>query len=303
MIFYYPIGDERTASSRLRVYNIQPFIENSYIGIADEYKKGDTLIIQKTPQIEELRKAKSQGAKVIYDIDDFYWDRPQFCKMLDECDIITCDTEKKKEYLRRQWAEKEIVVIPDSLDWDGTMIDIRDGTRYISKKSDSNEPGITVREEDCKGIIGWTGYGNNSSYLNPILDIIPKEFKIRLITDTTFLQYIKAPALNVQSRPWSLEMVDKYMAECEMGIYYLPDGEFEQCKGMHKLLKNWAIGIPTYTSRMPDYVKAMKEAGVGEKYLVDDWSKLKNIGFDEKCRDYAFKFSAKNISKLWQKIL
>jgi hypothetical protein len=257
-IFYIPIGDDQTASSRLRVWNIQPFIENSHIGIADHYEKGDVLIIQKTPQIDELRRAKSQGARVIYDIDDYYWDNPQFMKMIDECDLVTTDTEKKVEYLRRKWSpDKEIVVIPDSLDWDG------------SERKDFN-----------KGIIGWTGYGNNSQYLNPIIDKLPKEFKLRLITSVDWINYIKAPAHNVQSRPWSLQMVDKYLAECEMGIYYLPEGEFEQCKGMHKLLKNWAIGLPTYTSRMPDYVKAMKEAGVGEKYLVDDWSKLKNIGFD-----------------------
>jgi hypothetical protein len=287
MIFFRPIGDQKTASSRLRVWNIQPFIKDSVVGIADEYRKGDTLIIQKAPDIDELRKAKSQGAKVIYDIDDYYWkenhvfeNHQDFIDMIKECDILTTDTEEKKEMLK---DIKEAVVIPDSLDWDGT-----------EKKGGQ------------KGIIGWTGYGNNSHYLNPILDKIPEEFKLRLITDTTWLQYIKAPAYNVQSRPWSLETVDKYLAECEMGIYYLPEGEFEQCKGMHKLLKNWAIGLPTYTSRMPDYVKAMKEAGLSDKFLIDDWSKLTNNATNvdvEMAREYALKFKAEEIAKLWKKLL
>jgi hypothetical protein len=43
----------------------------------------------------------------------------------------------------------------------------------------------------------------------------------------------------------------------------------------------------------------MKEAGVGEKYLVDDWSKLKNIGFDEKCYQYAMRFTSDRIAELW----
>jgi hypothetical protein len=101
-------------------------------------------------------------------------------------------------------------------------------------------------------------------------------------------------------------MVDKYLAECDLGIYYLPDREFEQCKGMHKLLKNWAIGIPTYTSPMPDYVKAMEEAGVGEKYLVkniEDWKDIKFVPFDEKCREYAMQFEASKVAKQWQSIL
>jgi hypothetical protein len=284
-IFFRPIGNKDTASSRLRVWNIQPHIENSVVGIADEYKKGDTLIIQKVPDIDELRKAKSQGAKVIYDIDDYYWkenhvysDDNNFLQMIKECDVLTVDTEEKKKMLK---DIKEAVVIPDSLDWDGT------------KKE----------KYENLGIIGWTGYGNNSQYLNDILVKLPKEFKVRLIVDNSWIQYIDPTSPNIQNRPWSLEMVDKYLAECDFGIYYLPERDFENCKGMHKLLKNWAIGLPTYTSRMPDYVKAMKEAGVGEKYLVDDWSKLKDIGFDEKCRDYALKFSAKNISELWKNVI
>lgn len=285
MIFFRPLADKNTASSRLRVWNIQPHIEKSVVGIADEYRKGDTLIIQKIPDINELRKAKSQGAKVIYDIDDYYWEEngvyenwKDFLQMIKECDVLTVDTEKKKEMLK---DIKEAIVIPDSLDWDGTK----------KEKYENN------------GIIGWTGYGNNSQYLNDILGKLPKEYKVRLIVDNSWIQFVDPTLPNIQNRPWSLEMVDKYLAECDFGIYYLPERSFEQCKGMHKLLKNWAIGLPTYTSRMPDYVKAMKEAGVGEKYLVDDWSKLKDIGFDEKCRDYALKFSAFEMAKLWKKIL
>lgn len=281
-LYYLPIGDWNTASSRLRVYKIQPHIENSFIGVPEKYEQGDVLIIQKTPAIDELRKAKAEGAKVIYDIDDYYWDNPQFMKMIDECDLVTVDTEKKKEMLLKKWdSGKEMAVIPDCLDWDGT-----------------------VRGEFEKGIIGWTGYGNNSQYLNPVKDKLP--MTLRLITSADWFNYLKAQGEEVQSRPWSVEMVDKYLAECELGMYYLPDGEFEQCKGMHKLLKNWAIGLPTYTSPMPDYVKAMQEAGVGEKYLVkniDDWKNIKPIEFDEKCREYAYKFKPEIIAELWKKLL
>jgi hypothetical protein len=180
---------------------------------------------------------------------------------------------------------KEATVIPDSLDWDGTEKKVY---------------------RDKGNIIGWTGYGNNSQYLNDIIDVIPKDFNIRLIADVSWVQYIKDPALNIQSRPWSEEMVDKYLSECDFGIYYLPEREFENCKGMHKLLKNWAIGLPTYTSRMTDYVKAMKEAGLSDKFLIDDWSKLKNVANDDdidKAREYAFKFKPEEIAKLWQKTI
>ena len=282
MIFFRPLQDRNTASSRLRVWNIQPFIPDSKIAIANKYDSKDTVVIQKIPDMELLKNAKSQGARVIYDIDDFYWGDAKYHEMLDECDHITVDTEKKKDMIEMfENLKGKVTVIPDSLDWDGTK-----------------------RETTGSKVIGWTGYGNNSQYLNPILENLP--FPIRLITTSDWTQYIHGKGENIQSRPWSLAMVDKYLAECDLGLYYLPDREFEQCKSANKLLKNWAIGIPTYTSPMPAYVKAMKDAGVGEQYLVKDiegWKDIKMVPFDEKLRDYAMQFEASKIAKLWMSLL
>jgi hypothetical protein len=272
MIYAIPIGDRNTASSRLRVFQIQPFIKDYIIGYPEEYKKGDILIIQKVSALEELEKAKREGAKVIYDIDDYYWDRPEYLKMVQKADLVTCDTEKKAHLLK--YDNDNVKVIPDSLDWDGT---------YKEKY-------------EHKNIIGWTGYGNNTHYLNDIE--IPKPFTLRLITTPDWPQYYKDN--QAQSRPWSLDKVDKYLAECDLGIYYLPTKKFEEVKGMHKLLKNWAIGLPTYTSPMPDYVKAMDEAGVGHKYLIHHWDTLKDVPFDERCQDYAFKYKPEVIAQVWK---
>ena len=276
-------GDINTASSRLRVFNIQPHIKNYFIGSPEEtptydmsnyksgYKKCDVLIIQKTPMIDELRKAQKDGCKVVYDLDDYYLDRPEFKQMVEEADLVTVDTEEKKKLIPKA------VVIPDSLDWDGTI----------------------KENYEHKGIIGWTGYGNNSHYLNDM--IIPQGMKLRLVTSIDWLQHYKDN--QAQSRPWSLEMVDKYLAECDLGVYFLPEKQFEQVKGMHKLLKNWAIGLPTYTTAMPDYVKAMNEAGVGDKYIIKTGEEIKDIEFDPKLREYALRYSAENIAKIWQKAI
>lgn len=282
MIFFRPLQDKNTASSRLRVWNIQPFIPDSQIAIADKYTKDDTVIIQKIPDIELLKDAKSQGARVIYDVDDYYWSDAKYHEMLEECDHITVDTAVKKEMIEKfEKLRGKVTVIPDSLDWDGT------------------------KKEKGEDVIGWTGYGNNSQYLNDVLPYLP--FPIRLVTTADWTQYInKDVSENVQSRPWSLAMVDRYLAECNIGMYYLPDRDFEQCKGMHKLLKNWAIGIPTYTSPMPDYVKAMQEAGVGDTYIVkniEDWKNITIVPFDEKLREYALQYTAENIANLWKNVI
>lgn len=259
---------------------------NEQGGTSVPYKKGDVLIIQKRPDIDELRKAHGQGAKVIYDIDDVYWDKPEYRAMIKNADIVTVDTEEKKNMLGFVGKKSQLaVVIPDSLDWDGTKKE-----KYADGK-----------------IIGWTGYGNNSKYLDDIK--IPKGYTLRLVSSGDWCHHYADPDKTAQGRPWSVAMVDRYLAECDFGMYYLPEGEFEQAKGMHKLLKNWAIGLPTYTSPMPDYVKAMKEAGVGRKYIVEkreDWENLvmardeKDI---EKCRNYALKYDAEIIAELWKNVI
>lgn len=269
-------GDINTASSRLRVFNIQPHIKDYTIGSPEQYGKGDVLIIQKIPIIDELRKAHKEGAKVIYDLDDKFTSK-EFIEMIKEADLVTTDTDTKKEWLST--LNKRVEVIPDSLDWDGT-----------ESKGNKN------------GVIGWVGYSNNSHYLNDIE--LSKEMKLRLITDNKWLQYYKDN--QAQSRPWSLEMVDKYLAECELSLYYMPEGDFENCKGEHKLLKSLAIGIPTFTSPIPAYVKVFKEAGVGEKYIVknkEDWKNIKNIGFDSRLKEYAMRFKAEEVAKLWDKVI
>lgn len=280
MIYSILWGDNNTASTRLRVLNIAHYIDGYVLGIPQDspdmscgkngYTKDDTLIIQKKVALDELKKAKKAGARVIYDIDDYY-DSPDFMEMIKNADVVTVDTEEKKKWLKKY----NVVVIPDSLDWDGT----------IKKTYEHN------------GIVGWTGYGNNTHYLNKLT--LPKGLQLRLITDNHWNYYTGL----AQSRPWSLAMVDKYLSECDLGVYYLPKEKFCEVKGMHKLLKNWAIGLPTYTTAMPDYVKAMEEAGVGTQYIIKSGKEIKDIEFDTRLREYALKYSASNIAKLWEKVI
>jgi len=275
MIHFIPLGDIETASSRLRVHLVAPHLGAS-VGIPKNYSKGDVLIIQKTPEIKELRKAKAAGASVIYDIDDYLWFLGTYRNMIHEADVVTVDSQAKADDIEATTGVKPLV-IPDALDWDGT-----------------------VATETQKGVIGWTGHANNAEYLNPIGREVAKRYTWRMITSDDIGKFIN---FSFTFKKWSRATVDKDMAECEFSVYYLPEDKVGQLKGMHKLLKSWAIGIPCYTSRMPDYVKAMKEAGVGEKYLIDDWSKLENIGFDKRCKEYALKFKPELIAELWKKAI
>jgi hypothetical protein len=241
--------------------------------LPERYEKGDTLIIQKVHNPNELRKAQSQGAKVIFDIDDAYLHITGYLHMVQMADMVTVDSDKKKEYVR-EYTQKPIVVIPDCLDWDG----------------------ITRTEDVRNGVACWTSYGNNAEFLEGVK--IP--YKLKLITTPNYDSFFNGEC---EFAPWSLDTVDEEIRNSEMMVIPLPDNEVTRLKGMHKLLKAWANGVPCYTSPMPDYVKAMQEAGVGDKYLIEDWTKLENIGFDERCREYALQYQAENIAKQWKKIL
>jgi len=271
MIYYLTWGDKNTASSRLRVHNIAPYLDAS-LDLPEEYEKGDILIIQKTPNYAELKKAQSQGAKVIYDIDDWY-DSDNFKRMAESADLITVDTKYKlKLYPKAK-------IIPDSLDWSGLL-----KINYSKGK-----------------LMGWTSYGNNAHYLNRIVIPLKKQgFSLKLITTKDYLNYFAGVC---DFKQWSLQSIDKELTECDYGVYPLKNNDFSQSKGMHKLLKNWAIGLPTYVSPTPDYVRAVKEAGVNKNCLVKNWEHLKPIKFESQMREYALKFLPIKIAKLWKKVI
>jgi len=273
MLYFQTWGDEKIASSRLRVYNILPFLNREYsFKLPVEYQKGDILFIQKRANINEMVKAQVQGAKVIYDIDDDYFANDDIKIMTEKADCVVVGS----PYLKDRYC-KRATFIDDSLDWDGTV-----------KKEYAEKPEI----------IGWTGYGNNAEYLKDVYDILKEMgYKFRLITTGNYKKYLIDE--EVQSRKWSIETVDKDLAECDFSIYYLPKTSFTEAKGMNKLLKNWAIGLPTFVSPIPEYVRAMREAGVDDRYLITDWRNFKFVPFEEKLRDYALTYSAENVAKKW----
>jgi hypothetical protein len=270
MIYFLPWGDKNTASSRLRVYNVLPYLDAS-LELPETYKKGDVLIIQKALAPKELHKAKQQGAKVIYDIDDNYLDKPDFVYMCENADLVTIGSSFFKRYFPHS------PVIDDSLDWDGTT------------KEDYTE----------KKLVGWHGYGN----LGYIFEIAPtleeKGYKIRTMVGKDYMESYK----DFDVKEWNLETIDKNLSECDFCTFYLPDDDFSQAKGMNKLIKAWAIGLPCFVSPTIEYNRVMEEAGV-EGFIVTDW---KNHDFtkkwEPKMREYALKFSGEAIAKQWEKAI
>jgi hypothetical protein len=277
MIYFLPLGNRDIASSRLRVHQIAPYLDIEYSFVfPGKFKERDILVIQKKPRLRELEKAKREGAKVIYDIDELWVEEPSVQQMIEKANVVTTDTEyKKNKYL------KEAVVIPDSLDWSGAI------------KHDY---------ADKIKLLGWTSYGNTTPYFKAVYAKLRSCYDFLIASSPNFFDYFEED-IRVIFYPWSLEDVDKNLAKADAGIIPLFADEFCKCKSMHRLLKFWAIGLPCYVSPTSDYEKAVSEAGADKKCLVTDWSNLPDIEWDEKLREYAFQYHPKNIAKLWSSLL
>lgn len=267
-VFFIPWGSLDIASSRLRVHNVVPFMKNATIGVPDEYKKGDVLIIQKALRHDELERAQKAGVPVIYDIDDNYMDKADFVRMSEDADMVTVGS----SFFHRYYPEAP--VIDDSLDWDGTKKE-----NYTGGK---------------KAV--WHGYGNYS-YINGIAPaLMGRGYDIRTIVGKEFIpSYGK-----YEVREWNRTTIDKDIAECDVGVIYLPEDDFSQSKGMNKLIKFWAIGLPAYFSYMPEYDRVIRESGI-KGFMVRNWDTHDlSKPWVPAMREYALRFSPENIAKQWE---
>jgi hypothetical protein len=270
-VYFKPWGGMETASSRLRVLNVVPHMDAS-LELPEEYKKGDVLIIQKALAMSELLKAQSQGAKVIYDIDDNYMDQKPFVDMGEAADMVTVGS----SFFRRYYPDAP--VIDDSLDWDGT------------EKKEYKEDGM---------LVGWHGYGN-LGYIFQIAPVLSlRGFNIRTIVGKDFIDSYKH---TFDAKEWDLSTIDKYLAECDLCCIYLPDDDFSQAQGLNKLIKSWAIGLPTFVSPMPEYERVMQEAGIDGFIVKDDEWGTHDLGkpWVPAMREYALRFRPEAIAKQWE---
>lgn len=267
MIYVIPWGDENTASSRLRIHKVLPFLDAT-LELPERYQEGDVLIIQKALAFDEMAKAQIQGAKVIYDIDDNYLDKVEFATMAQNADLVTVGSS-----FFHKWFPGA-PVIDDCLDWDGT------------EKKETNGK-----------LLGWHGYGN-LSYIFHIAPVFQKlGYKIRTMVQEPYMPAYEEVGYDVL--PWKLDTIDKNLAECDLAAFYLPDDEFSQAKGMNKLIKAWAIGLPCYVSPTVEYERVMREAGV-EGFLVTDWDNHDfTLPWTPSMREYALTFSPERIAKQW----
>lgn len=271
-IFFLPWGDENTASSRLRVYKPIMHMDASLV-LPETYKKGDVLIIQKALRPDEMAKAQSQGARVIYDIDDNYLDKRDFVNMCENADLVTVGS----SYFHRWFPDAP--VIDDSLDWDG----------------------INKKKKGKTNLVGWHGYGNNA-YINAISPMIEKKgYQIRAVVCKEYMEPYRENGYDVQE--WNLKTIDHWLAQTDFHAFFLGDDDFSQAKGMNKLLKAWAIGVPAFVTYTQEYDRVFRESGI-TGFMVRDWDTHDlTKPWVPAMREYAMQFTPDKIAAQWMEAI
>lgn len=255
--------DEKIGSTRIRIYNLLPYLRKLYSQVfvnADIYS-ADIIIFQKTINYNLLYKAKKLGKFICFDIDDLI---PKMYTMIKYVDLVIVSTEYLKQELLKY--NSNIIVIPNSLDIEKYEIPLK---QYYNFE---------------KPNIGWFGWHNNSY----ILDILNIRNLVTVLSDQSNTKY------NVQTIDEDLKLFDFIIIPQEKNPNTLS-------KTNCRFLKAIYLGIPTFISDMPEYIKLAKQIDYPEKFIVKNIFEFKDIIL--KLKDNSFDVPSLNFNKIRKIIL
>jgi glycosyltransferase involved in cell wall biosynthesis len=155
------------------------------------------------------------------------------------------------EYARR--AGGEVALIPTTIDTD----------KYIA----------TVKSNDGRVTIGWSGSRTTSSYLELVRDALQKlrqrcDFRLLLIG----CDPVDFPGIDVEILPWSAKSEVADLNRIDIGLMPLPDDQWARGKCALKALQYMALAIPTVTSPVGVNADIIRDGANGMlASTTDEW--------------------------------
>ena len=255
-ICWVPMYDDvkNFASTRIRLFypnqSINQFHSDKYESSIGFNINSDVLIIQKRIDHKSLIYAKAFEGFKIFDFDDPVHDKQLFRDMMQNIDLVTTDTQGRKEHFDSLGTGKECVVIPDCLDYG--IIDLLD-TPEVSNK------------------ISWFGnYPNVSSIYWMIPEITSCRFELNVITDARSV-YVPNHVKKVQ---WGLDsFVDDLRQSNVCALSHL--GSDAGVKSNNKMIVAVAAGVPCIVNASRSYEELAKEFDLGYS-IANNPLELKN---------------------------
>lgn len=241
------------ASTRIRLYypndSINKYHSEKYSSQIGFDIQSDILIIQKRIDNQTINYVKAFEGFKIFDFDDPVHDKPLFKEMMDNIDIVTTDTQGRKEHFDSLNTGKECVVIDDCLDYG--IVDVLETPNLQNKLS-------------------WFGnYPNVSSISWMVPEIIKSGYELNLITDAKSIN-VPHPIKKTQ---WSL---DNFVADLrESNACVLSHlGSDSGIKSNNKMIASIACGVPCIVNSSRSYEELAREFNLN-KYVVNNNNDLR----------------------------
>ena len=285
-IYFLPAGDENTASSRLRVFSLSSTLKKLEINVqifrADyDYisninpeiftvNQVNVLVVQKrvTPKILSfVDYAQSNGAFIIYDIDDFgsalwSWTPPHLCfEMISQANLITTDTIERAEWLIQSQKHLNVQVLPNSID-------------YFPTKPVQLEP---IERSPLRVL--WFGTPSNLQIFAKYAEAFRSlpDIQIVICGGSGKLIHSLCPELNLEVIPWRLENFIQVLQSCDLSCLMHDGSVYDRQKSNHKMITSITWGVPAIVTDTPEYARVARDTGVDDAVFSNEQELLNAI--------------------------
>jgi glycosyltransferase involved in cell wall biosynthesis len=293
-IAFFPIGGDRTASARFRVFALAPFLEKEGFRVRvfkpvlggraaparaldlmrDVLRAGhfDAVVVQrKTFPPPFDRWLRRRARRVVFDFDDAIFMPPP--RLGGENAPLAL----KRKHL---WNFRATLRACDAAVCGNAFLEAM-ATPFVAKTTviptglDTNvwRP-FPVRPSGTT--LGWVGSADTLPYLEAILPALEKAasrrrgLKLRVVCDAPLRH--AGSALRVENVPWSLAREREDFEGIDVGLMPLAEGKWERGKCAFKAAQYMALGIPVVASPVGENARLVRD---GENGLLaathEDW--------------------------------
>ncbi|HEX8686064.1 MAG TPA: hypothetical protein VF654_06160 [Pyrinomonadaceae bacterium] len=266
-----PADTEDTASSRIRVYTLSQSLKSLGMPVSLEYsQEADVLLVQirlTDLRLDQVRDAKARGCTVIYDVDDldsalWYW-TPQrlFYRMVELADVITTDTEPRRERLIADYGAPRVEVVPDAIDY-----------------YPSGPVKLPQAEGDPLRVL-WFGGLMSMEHFEKYIGVLSdmRDVQVVAIVIAGGIRTYREFYPEVEFIPWSRHTFVSALQTCHLSCLVHGSSRADLTKSNNKLITSINWGLPAVVSRTPEYERTAREAGVASAVFGDEDELVRSV--------------------------